>query len=122
MGGTLPARGANGRASGAGGLAGGGRHARRGGRAGAGRGGRAGRVGRRAAALRGAGGGALAADLVHRAVVAGAVDVELATVALDDHERVAVAAVAGVVDEHAVARPADDLHVVVTVDLLGALA
>src|SRR3954451_18274922 len=118
MAGTLPAAARGGRAGGSGG----GGDARAGGA----RGGLAVRVGaargRRPAPLRGALGLAPAADLVHGAVVAAAVDVELAPVALDDDERVAVAAVAGVVDEHAVARAADDLHVLVALDLLGLLA
>src|SRR5919109_260612 len=65
---------------------------------------------------------ALAADLEHLALLARAVDVELAAVALDDQERLAVALLAGVVDEHAVARAGDDLDVVVAGDLLRALA
>src|SRR4051794_5528507 len=115
MAGTLPARGARSPVAGS---AGGGRAglARRAGAGGA-RAGRAAALRGAGGALRRAGGGALAADLVHAAVVARAVDVELAAVALDDEERLAVAAVAAVVDEHPVARPADDLHVVVTVDL-----
>src|SRR4051794_9058428 len=112
MAGTLPAAARPGRAarSGAGGR-------RRAGRAARARAGRA-----LAAALRRAAVGAVAADLVHGAVGAGAVDVELAAVALDDHERVAVAAVAAVVDEHPVARPADDLGVPVALHLLRLLA
>src|SRR4051812_49492152 len=65
---------------------------------------------------------ALAADLVDLAVVARAVDVELAPVALDDQEGLAVALAARVVDEHPVARAGDDLDVAVTGDLLRALA
>src|SRR5215210_6988112 len=127
MAGTLPAAARGGRALGSGGRgaarAGGGRaglpgRARRAGRAGAG----GARRRARAAALRRPGGGALAADLVHVAVGARAVDVELAAVALDDQERVAVAVVAAVVDEHPVPRARDDLHVVVALDLLRALA
>src|SRR5215218_2166141 len=124
MAGTLPAAARGGRARRSGGRgaarAGGGR-AGLAGRAGAPRPGRA-RRGARAAALRRARRRALTADLVHVAVGARAVDVELAAVALDDHERVAVAGVAAVVDEHPVARAAHDLHVVVTLDLLRALA
>src|SRR3954454_8562930 len=109
-----------GRARGAGAARGG-----RGGRAArSGRGGRAIRRGRGGGAARARRGGvlALAADLVDRAVLAGAVDVELAPVALDDEERLAVALAAGVVDEHPVARAADDLDVAVARDLLRALA
>src|SRR4051812_50091272 len=45
------------------------------------------------------------------AVLAAAVDVDSPAVLLHQHEGLAVAGVAGAVDEHAVARPADDLLV-----------
>src|SRR4051794_13559707 len=102
---------------------------------GAGRAGRARRSGRarRARAARSGGGGRAppprrgggpppSGRPVDGAVLAGAVDVELAPVALDDEERLAVALAAGVVDEHPVARATDDLDVAMARDPLRALA
>src|SRR4051812_34505280 len=117
MAGSLPAATREGSAGGGGGGLGAGRA----GRARAARCGGVGRAGRAGRARRG-GVLALATDLVDGAVLAGAVDVELAPVALDDEERLAVALAAGVVDEHPVARATDDLDVAMARDPLRALA
>jgi len=66
----------------------------------------AGGAGRRAGVLaRGAVLGRAVPGDDHAAVLAGAVDVQLAVLALDEHEGLAVARVARAVDEHAVAGP-----------------
>jgi len=64
----------------------------------------------------------LARQADHEAVLAAPVDVVLAAVALDQHERHAVALVAARVEVHAVARPGGDVRVGVPLDGRGLLA